>query len=95
MLVLWNEQGRISYILHVNNVNLSQKTLDEDFTCKLSEIGLVLFIIAGRWILPRGAITRDQLSALLLEYVAIAADILELFEAFQEDQVRLLNIQKN
>ena len=37
--------------------------------------------------LPRGLITRDQLSALLLEYVAIAADILELFEAFDEESV--------
>lgn len=37
--------------------------------------------------LPRGSITRDQLSTLLLEYVAIAADILELFEAFDDDKV--------
>lgn len=37
--------------------------------------------------LPRGSITRDQLSVLLLEYVAIAADILELFEAFDDEQV--------
>ena len=48
----------------------------------------MLIIIFGRWMLPRGAITRDQLSILLLEYVAIAADILELFEAFEDDQVR-------
>lgn len=55
---------------------------------KFGEIGLMLIIILGRWMLPRGAITRDQLSILLLEYVAIAADILELFEAFEDDQVR-------
>lgn len=55
---------------------------------KFCEIGLMLIIIFGRWMLPRGAITRDQLSILLLEYVAIAADILELFEAFEDDQVR-------
>lgn len=55
---------------------------------KFCEIGLMLIIILGRWMLPRGAITRDQLSILLLEYVAIAADILELFEAFEDDQVR-------
>ena len=40
--------------------------------------------------LPRGSITRDQLSVLLLEYVAIAADILELFEAFDDEQVLFL-----
>lgn len=51
-------------------------------------MGLVLCVIAGRWILPRGGITRDQLSSLLLEYVAIAADILEIFGAFEEEEVR-------
>lgn len=47
----------------------------------------MLIIILSRWLLPRGSITRDQLSLLLLEYVAIAADILELFEAFEDEQV--------
>ncbi|KAK3749185.1 hypothetical protein QZH41_010374, partial [Actinostola sp. cb2023] len=70
-------------------IQISGVKFDEDFTRKLSEVGLVLIIIAGRWILPRGPITRDQLSALLLEYVAIAADILEIFESFEEKEVRL------
>ena len=30
----------------------------------------------GRWLLPRGELTRDQLSTLLLVYVANAADIM-------------------
>ncbi len=60
---------------------------------KFCEIGLMLFIILGRWMLPRGSITRDQLSMLLLEYVAIAADILELFEAFEDEQVGFCAIQ--
>lgn len=38
--------------------------------------------------LPRGEITRDQLSALLLGYVGTAADILELFEVFEEQQLQ-------
>ena len=37
--------------------------------------------------LPRGSITRNQLSALLLEYVGIAADILELFQALEGDAI--------
>lgn len=53
----------------------------------------MLLIILGRWMLPRGSITRDQLSMLLLEYVAIAADILELFEAFEDEQVGSRAIQ--
>ncbi|XP_048581434.1 transmembrane protein 26 [Nematostella vectensis] len=54
---------------------------------KLCELGLIIMIILGRWLLPRGEITRDQLSALLLGYVGTAADILELFEVFEEPQV--------
>ena len=38
--------------------------------------------------LPRGEITRDQLSALLLGYVGTAADTLELFEVFEEEQLK-------
>lgn len=43
---------------------------------KWSKLGLILVIIIGRWLLPRGELTRDQLSALLLVYVANAADIM-------------------
>jgi hypothetical protein len=38
--------------------------------------------------LPKGKITRDQLSQLLLVYIGMAADILELFEAFKEEAVQ-------
>ena len=37
--------------------------------------------------LPRGSLTRDQLSSLLLEYVGIAADILELFQALEDEML--------
>ena len=39
------------------------------------ELGLIFGIILGRWLMPRGKLTRDQLSALLLGYVGTAADI--------------------
>ena len=44
-------------------------------------------LIVGRWILPKGAISHDQLSQLLLVYVGTAADIVEFYEAFSEDEV--------
>ena len=44
-------------------------------------------LIIGRWILPKGAISHDQLSQLLLVYVGTAADIVEFYEAFSEDEV--------
>ncbi|EDO48561.1 predicted protein, partial [Nematostella vectensis] len=45
-------------------------------TQKWSKLGLILVIIVARWLLPRGELTRDQLSTLLLVYVANAADIM-------------------
>ena len=54
----------------------------------ICELGLIIGIIIGRWLLPRGEITRDQLSALLLGYVGTAADILELFEVLQDEVVQ-------
>ncbi|VEL17672.1 unnamed protein product, partial [Protopolystoma xenopodis] len=49
---------------------------------------LLLIVIMGRWLLPRDGISRDQLSQLLLINIGTAADILEIFEAFNEEEVR-------
>lgn len=48
---------------------------------------LLLLLILGRWMLPKGKLTHDQLSQLLLVYIGTAADIVEFFEAFKEDEV--------
>lgn len=55
---------------------------------------LLLSVIIGRWLLPRFGISRDQLSQLLLINIGNAADILELFEAFNEDIVRSNHLLK-
>ncbi|XP_067942956.1 transmembrane protein 26-like [Watersipora subatra] len=50
---------------------------------------LLLVMIVGRWLLPRGEhLSRDQKAQLLLVNIAIAADILELFEMMKEEQVK-------
>ncbi|CAH1774410.1 unnamed protein product, partial [Owenia fusiformis] len=49
---------------------------------------LLLLLIVGRWMLPKGKLTHDQLSQLLLVYIGTAADIVEFFEAFKEDVVK-------
>lgn len=54
---------------------------------KVCELGLIIGIIIGRWLIPRGTLTRDQLSALLLGYVSNSADILELFATFEEPEL--------
>ena len=48
---------------------------------------LLLILILGRWMLPKGKLTHDQLSQLLLVYIGTAADIVEFFEAFNEEKV--------
>ncbi len=53
---------------------------------------LLLLLIIGRWILPRKGLSKDQLSLLLLLYVAIASDIMELFVLFEEDFVITHNV---
>lgn len=39
--------------------------------------------------LPKGALSHDQLSQLLLVYVGTAADIVEFYEAFNEEAVNI------
>ncbi|VDN98637.1 unnamed protein product [Rodentolepis nana] len=56
---------------------------------RMMEQLLLLTVIVGRFLLPRFGITRDQLSQLLLINIGNAADILELFEAFNEEAVRM------
>ncbi|XP_074655731.1 transmembrane protein 26-like [Tubulanus polymorphus] len=55
---------------------------------KTLEQVLLLLLIIGRWLLPKGKLTHDQLSQLLLVYIGTAADIVEFFDAFKEEKVR-------
>ncbi|VDM03035.1 unnamed protein product [Schistocephalus solidus] len=55
---------------------------------------LLLCAIVGRWMLPRYGISSDQLSELLLINIGSAADILELFESFDEEAVRSNSVLK-
>lgn len=42
-----------------------------------------------RWLLPKGQMSRDQFSQLMLVYTGMAADIAEIFEAFRESKVMI------
>lgn len=53
----------------------------------MEQLFLYLMILS-RWILPRGEITRDELSQLLFVFIGIASDITELFALFEEPKVR-------
>ncbi|XP_038045857.1 transmembrane protein 26-like [Patiria miniata] len=49
---------------------------DDEWALALEQFLLCLLIL-GRWLLPKGSLTREQLSQLLMVYIGMAADILE------------------
>ena len=48
---------------------------------------MLVVLVLGRWLLPKGKLTRDQFSQLMLVYLGMAADIAEIPESFREFQV--------
>lgn len=60
----------------------------ETWVIIMEQLFLYLMILS-RWFLPRGAITRNELSQLLFVFIGIASDITELFALFEEPAVRL------
>lgn len=56
---------------------------------KILEQSLVIILIVGRWILPRGYVSREKLSDMLLAYVGMSADMLDfLREGIENEQVQ-------
>ncbi len=51
------------------------------------EVTFLMIIIIGRWMLPKGKISRSALSQLLLVYLSLASDMIDLLSIFQEDKV--------
>ncbi|XP_033100334.1 transmembrane protein 26-like isoform X2 [Anneissia japonica] len=72
------------------SVLLGLRMTDQEWSLVLQQ-KLLFVLIIGRWILPRGPITSDQLSQLLLVYIGIGADILE----FSTEGLRLPSVQCN
>ncbi|XP_037870119.1 transmembrane protein 26 [Bombyx mori] len=63
------------------------KKISTDMWVTVIEQFLMLTLIVGRWLLPKGDLTRDQLSQLLLVYIGTAADIIEFFDSFKDEKV--------
>lgn len=51
------------------NIKLPELNVDAETWITLIEQFLMLILIIGRWLLPKGDLTRDQLSQLLLVYI--------------------------
>ena len=52
---------------------------------------MMILLIIARWLMPKGDLTRDQLSALLLYYLGTASDIVDFFSVLSEGDDLLLN----
>ena len=52
----------------------------------------MLVLIIGRWMLPKGDMTRDQLAQLLLVYIGTAADIIEFFDSFKVRPQKIVRV---
>lgn len=53
------------------------------------ELSFMFIIILGRWILPKGDISHSALSQLLLVYLSLASDILDLLTLFNEKEIQM------
>ncbi|CAB3367770.1 Hypothetical predicted protein [Cloeon dipterum] len=69
------------------HVQITALNISPDTWLTLIEQFLMLILILGRWMLPKGDLTRDQLSQLLLVYIGTAADIIEFFDTFQDETI--------
>ena len=61
--------------------------MSDDVWVAALEQTMLYLLILGRWFIPRGDLTHDQLSQLLLVFIGMASDIMELFYLFGEDAV--------
>lgn len=68
-------------------IKLPDLKVDAEMWVTLIEQFLMLILIVGRWLLPKGDLTRDQLSQLLLVYIGTAADIIEFFDSFKDPKI--------
>ncbi|KAJ8020885.1 Transmembrane protein 26 [Holothuria leucospilota] len=90
--------GSVPSIWFLELTLMQQEYVDQDDTplninnagdrLEITEQVLVLVLIIGRWILPKGQISRDELSQLLLVYIGMAADILETFDVLEIKEVQ-------
>nr|XP_039250964.1 uncharacterized protein LOC120328518 [Styela clava] len=83
--LLKDRQEGTNQTIESNVINLDLS--DEGWTLALEQI-LIFALVFGKWIAPKGELTRDQFSQLLLVNLGAGADIIELLETFNEDEVR-------
>ncbi|XP_061114794.1 transmembrane protein 26 [Conger conger] len=73
--------------LLITNTSLMSPT-HEDWAEGLEQTTLIVLVL-GRWLMPKGEMTRDELSQLLMMYVGLGADILDIFDTFRQPKVKV------
>ncbi|XP_021327728.2 transmembrane protein 26 isoform X1 [Danio rerio] len=69
-------------------LTMGLEELDPENWVKALEQTMLIILVVGRWLMPKGDMSRDQLSQLLMAYVGLGADILDIFDTFKEPQVK-------
>ncbi|XP_051280868.1 transmembrane protein 26 [Dicentrarchus labrax] len=83
-----NSSGPELHLLAHIPITASIVGLDpEDWVAGLEQTMLIVLVL-GRWLMPKGDMSRDQLSQLLMVYVGLGADILDIFDTFKEPEVK-------
>ena len=72
------------YLQHFASI---YRVMDQKTLVYTVEQRMLLLLIVGRWMLPKGDISREQLSQLLLINFSMAFDIMELFMLYEEPAV--------
>uniref|UniRef100_A0A8C5MZM7 Transmembrane protein 26 n=1 Tax=Leptobrachium leishanense TaxID=445787 RepID=A0A8C5MZM7_9ANUR len=67
----------------MQGMNLSQPS---QWLVSLEQI-MILVLVLGRWLMPKGEMNRDQLTQLLLIYIALGADILDILNLIKSPAV--------
>ncbi|XP_076857366.1 transmembrane protein 26 [Brachyhypopomus gauderio] len=49
---------------------------------------MLIVLVLGRWLMPKGDMSRDQLSQLLMVYVGLGADVLDVLDTFKQSEVK-------
>ncbi|CAH2319993.1 Hypothetical predicted protein [Pelobates cultripes] len=69
----------------ISNSTMDQDTLEQETNfstytnwAQILEQIMVLVLVVGRWLAPKGEMNRDQLTQLLLLYIGLGADILDM-----------------
>ncbi|KAK7112503.1 transmembrane protein 26-like [Littorina saxatilis] len=82
-----DKSNNLTSLVEVNGLTVPIR-LEPEVWVSVMEQTLLFLLVLCRWLLPRGDISRHELSQLLFVFMGIASDNMELFELFDEPEVR-------